>query len=109
VRVKNVDILIQDLQKTIEALETLSDNPATAGDPIDELLDQLFQHKIDLVSLTLNTASPPYQHAAQAMKQAAAKAERAVQEPARIDEAAAAVASAIPKLAKLLDSVIPIN
>jgi methyl-accepting chemotaxis protein len=108
-RVKNVDILIQDLQKTIEALETLSDNPATAGEQIDELLDQLFQHKIDLVNLTLNTSSQPYQHAALAMKQAASKAERAVKEAKQIGEAAAAVTSAVGKLAKLLDSVIPIN
>jgi len=102
VRVNNVDILIQDLQKTIAALEALGDS-----EQIDELLDQLFQHKIDLVNATLNTASQPYQHAAQAMKQAAAKAERAAKEPARVDEATAAVAGAVAKLAKLLDSVIP--
>ncbi len=102
-----MDILIEDLQKTIEALETLSNGPQATGEQIDELLDQLFQHKIDLVSANLNTASQPYQHAAQAMKQAVAKAERAAKEPARLDEAASAVAGAIAKLAKLLDSVIP--
>jgi len=102
-----VDNLIQDLQKTIEALETLSDQPATAGEQIDELLDQLFQQKIDLVATTLNVASPPYQQAALAMKQAAGQAARAVKEPAQLAEATGAVAEAITKLAKLLDSVIP--
>lgn len=102
-----MDILIQDLQKTIEALETLSDKPVADGGQIDELLDQLFQHKIDLVSATLSVSSPSYQQAAQAMKQAAAKAERAAKEPARVGEAEQAVAEAIAKLAKLFDSIIP--
>ena len=102
-----MDILIQDLQKTIEALETLSERPATAGESVDELLDQLFQHKIDLLNTALNTAAPPYKDAAAAMKQAAAQAQRAAKEPARLAEAAAAVAGAVGRLAKLLDSVIP--
>jgi len=102
-----VDILIQDLQKIIEALETLSGNPATAGEQIDEWLDQLFQQKIDLVGTAPNPASQPYKDAALAMKQAAAKAERAAKEPALLAEASRAVAEAITKLAKLLDSVIP--
>ena len=102
-----MDNLIQDLQKTIEALETLSDRPATAGEQIDELLDQLFQQKIDLVATTLNVSSQPYQHAALAMKQAASKTQRAAKEHAPLGEAAQAVAEAIGKLARLLDSVIP--
>lgn len=102
-----MDILIQDLQKTIEALETLSENPQTANEAVDELLDQLFQHKTDLVAAPLNTASPPYQQAAQAMKQAAALAALAAKEPARAGEAAQAVALAIGKLARLLDRAAP--
>jgi methyl-accepting chemotaxis protein len=105
VRVKNVDSLIQDLQKTIEALETLSDRPATSGEQIDELLDQLFQQKIDLVGSSLNVSSQPFQQASQAMKQAAAKAVHAVKEPTRVDEMNKAVSDAITKLARLLDSV----
>jgi len=104
-----VDSLIQDLQKTIEALETLGDRPATAGEQIDELLDQLFQQKIDLVSASLNVSSQPFLQASQAMKQAAAKAVRAVKEPARVGEMAKAVADAITKLARLLDGVTPID
>jgi len=99
---------MQDLQKTIEALETLGEAPATAGEQIDDLLDPLFQHKIDLVSATLNVSTQPYQQAAAAMRQAAAKAERAVKEPARVGEASRAVAEAVAKLAKLQDSLFPI-
>lgn len=109
VRVKNVDSLIKDLQKTIEALETLSDRPATAGEQIDELLDQLFQQKIDLVNASVNVSSQPFQQASQAMKQAASKATRAVKEPARADEMAKAVADAITLLANLLDGMPPIS
>lgn len=100
--------LIQDLQKTILALETLSASSATASDQIDELLDQLFQQKIDLVKASLNLSSVPYQQAAAAMSEAAAKAARAVKEPARIGEMARAVADAIGKVARLLDNVVPI-
>lgn len=111
VRVKNVDTLIQDLQKTIETLEILSEMPATAGDQIDELLDQLFQQKIDLVHSSLNASSQPFQQAAQAMKQAASKTTRAAKEPApaRLAEMAKAVSDAITKLARLLDNASPIN
>ena len=103
-----MDSLIQDLQKTIEALETLSDKIPSAREQIDEQLDQLFQQKIDLVSATLNVSSQPYHHASQAMKQAAAKATGAVKDPARIDEMSKTVAEAIAKLAKLLDNLTPI-
>ena len=100
-----MESLIQDLQTTILALETLSDSPETAGSQIEELLDQLFQQKIDLMNASLNTSSAPFQQAAQAMSLAAAKAERAVKDRARIGEMATAVANAIGKLARLLDNV----
>jgi predicted metal-dependent hydrolase len=109
VRVKNVDSLIQELQKTIEALETLSDRPATAGEEIDELLDQLFQQKIDLLNAPVNASSQPFQLAALALQQATAKAVLAVKEPARVGEMTTAVADAITKLARLLDSINPIS
>lgn len=100
--------LIQDLQKTISALETMSESPATACEQIDELLDQLFQQKIDLMNASMNVASAPFQQASSAMKQAAGKAERARQDPARLNEMLEAVNDAIGKLAKLLDNVAPI-
>lgn len=104
-----MDSLIQDLQKTIEALESLGSQPATAGEQADELLDQLFQHKIDLVHATLNTTSPLFQQAATAMKQAAAKAAKAVKEPALFDAAVKAIALAIHQLAKLLDNTASLH
>lgn len=104
-----MDSLIQYLQKTIEALETLSDSSSPEGEKIDELLDQLFQQKIDLVRVSLNVSSLPYQLAAEAMKQAAAKATLCAKEPARVGEATKAVTGAITKLSKLLDSVMPLG
>ena len=104
-----MDSLIQDLQKTIEALETLSEMPATAGDQIDELLDQLFQQKIDLVNATLNLSSHLFQETSHAMAAAASKAERTVKDPSRVNELTKGVSDAITKLAKLLDSAAHIN
>ncbi len=101
--------LIQEVQKTIVALEKLSESPKTASDQIDELLDQLFQQKIDLVGATRNESTASYQRALQAMGQAAAKAERAMKAPERIPEMAAAVSDAIAKVARVLDNVVPIE
>lgn len=103
-----MDSLIQDLQKTIEALEMLGDKMPPAREHLDELLDQLFQQKIDLVNATLNTSSQPYHHASQAIKQAAAKSVGAAKDPAQIAGMSKSVSDAIAKLAKLLDSVSPI-
>ncbi len=104
-----MDSLIKDLQKTIEALETLSDMPATAGEQIDELLDQLFQQKIDLVRASLNASSQAFQQASHAMKLAASKASRTVKEPTQVGEMGKAVAEAVSKLARLLDSATSID
>ena len=104
-----MDSLIQQLQKTIEALETLNEKPATAGEHIDELLDQLFQQKIDLLRVTCNASSPAFQQALQALQQAAIKSSRTVKEPARLGEMTKAVSDAITKLAKLLDSAHPLG
>jgi hypothetical protein len=102
-----MESLIQNLQRTIRALETLSEKKLPEADQVDELLDQLFQQKIDLVNVTVSNASPVYQQAAQAMTQAAARVEKAVKEPSRMDEAIPVVFDAIAKLAKLLNHVMP--
>lgn len=103
-----MDTLLQDLQKTIAAVEALSAKPATASERVDALLDQLFQHKTDLVNAPLHRASPLAGQAASALKQAASQAEQALQDPRRLAEASRAVSDAISKLAKLLDHVLPL-
>ena len=104
-----MDSLIQDLQKTILAVEKLSGSTASASDQLDELLDQLFQQKIDLVNASLNVTSGVYLQAAWAMKDAAGKAELAVQDPAKLVEMEKAIAGAINKLSRLLDHVSSIE
>jgi len=102
-----MESLIQNLQRTIRALETLSEKKLPEADQVDELLDQLFQQKIDLVNVTVSSSSPVYLQAAQAMSQAATRVEKAVKEPSRTDEAIPVVFDAIGKLAKLLNHVMP--
>lgn len=97
--------LLQNLQRTIKALETLSEKGLSQADQIDELLDQLFQQKIDLVNLTTNTAAPVYQQATQALGQAASKAEKAVKDNGQLRDALATVTDATGKLTKLLNHV----
>ncbi|BBA36259.1 uncharacterized protein sS8_4329 [Methylocaldum marinum] len=102
-----MESLIQNLQRTIRALETLSEQKLPEADQVDELLDQLFQQKIDLVNLSVSSSSPAYQQAVQAMSQAAARVEKAAKEPSRLNEAVPVVFDAVGKLAKLLNHVMP--
>ncbi len=102
-----MESLIQNLQRTIRALETLSEKKLPEADQVDELLDQLFQQKIDLVNINVSNSSPIYQQAVQAMNQAATHVERAVKEPSRTAEAVPVVFDAVGKLAKLLNHVMP--
>lgn len=101
-----MDRVIADLQKTIQALETLSTNQPALAEQCDELLDPLYQQKIDLVAASLNVESPAYQQALQAISTAAGKVEKAVKHPAAPDDAFKAVESAIPRLARLLDQAV---
>lgn len=98
--------LLQNLQRTIKALETLSDKGLPQAEQVDEMLDQLFQQKIDLANINANTGWPVYQQAAQALGQAASKAEKAVKDQGQIKDMMAAVNDAIGKLTKLLNNAV---
>jgi Asp-tRNA(Asn)/Glu-tRNA(Gln) amidotransferase A subunit family amidase len=96
--------LQQNLQRTIRALETLSEKGHPEVELVDELLDQLFQQKIDLVNMTTNPSAPAYQQASQALAHAATRAEKAGRDAAHFKDMVAAVKDAITKLAKLLSN-----
>jgi hypothetical protein len=98
---------MQDLQKTILALEKISEESPAGSEQIDELLDQLFQQKIDLAGFSVNETTQAYQQAVQAMSRAAAKAERAVRDAGAIPEMLGVVAHAISGLARVLDRLVP--
>lgn len=100
-----MDRLIADLQKTIQALETVSENLPELAEQADELLDQLFQQKTDLATLSFNPGSPFYQQALQAVSSAAGKVERLAKKTGSATEAFLAVETAITRLARLLDQI----
>lgn len=95
--------LIQNLQRTIRALESLSKKPLAEVEQVEELLDQLFQQKIDLVNLRVNPASPLFQQVTQAMGLAAGHAEKALRLPTTTAESLPHIHHAIEKLGKLLN------
>ncbi len=102
-----MDQLTENLQRIIKALETLSAHSGTSSAPLDELLDQLFQQKIDLAQTSLNTSSPTYQQAANELATASTKAERAINNPSSATALVPSVEQAIGRVAKLLNSVSP--
>ena len=97
--------LLQNLQRTIRALETLSEKGIPESDRVDELLDQFFQQKIDLVNLNPTTSSALYQQAAQALGNAAARAEKIAKDPSHFRDIVPTLNDAIGKLAKLLNQL----
>lgn len=102
-----MDKLTEDLQRMIKALDVLNRHPSAASEPIDELLDQLFQQKIDLVGVSLNTAAPLYRQAAQDLAAAITKAERAAKHPSEALALIPSVEGVINRVARLLNSVAP--
>ncbi len=102
-----MDTLTEDLMRVIKALEALNDHPNAASEPIDELLDQLFQQKIDLAAASINTASAVYKQAVQGLTTATAKAERAARNPSSAATLIPSVEDAIGRVAKLLNNVVP--
>jgi pterin-4a-carbinolamine dehydratase len=101
-----MDNLQQSLQRTIKALEALSEKDLAESEQIDELMDQLFQQKIDLANLNMNASAPIYQQASQAFGQVASRAEKAAKNPALLRETLPAIKDAIAKLAKLLNHLV---
>lgn len=99
--------LIRDLNRTIYALEKLGE--LAPSEQVDEWLDQLFQQKIDLAKANLSPHSQALQPAAQAVRQAANKLERALKHKIPLAEQQAIVQDAVIKLSRLLDSAIPMN
>lgn len=102
----NMDKLAEDLKRIIKALESLNEHPTAASEPIDELLDQLFQQKTDLAAASINTTTTVYKQAVHQLAAATAKAERAAKNPSSAASLIPNVAQAIDGVAKLLDSVI---
>ncbi len=98
--------LFHNLQRTIKALEILSDKGLPQAEQLDELLDQLFQQKIDLSNLSPNPSSPAYQQASHALGLAASRAERAAKDPAQLRDLIPIVTDAIGKLTKVLNHVV---
>ncbi len=95
--------LLQNLQRTIRALESLSEKPLTETEQVEALLDQLFQQKIDLVNLQVNAGSPLFQQAAHAVSLAATQTEKAIRTPTAIGDALTQVEDAASKLGSLLN------
>ena len=98
-----METLNQNLQRTIRALESLSEKPMVEVEQVEELLDQLFQQKIDLVNYQINPASSLLQQTTQALGLAATHTEEAVRQPAHVAHALPFVHEAIEKLGKLLN------
>ena len=96
--------LLHNLQRTIKALEVLSEKNLPETEQAYELLDQLFQQKIDLLNLSGGHSGPAYQQASQAFGQAAVRAERGKKDAAHLREAVPIIEDAMAKLAKYLNS-----
>lgn len=99
-----MDNLSNELQNVIRALEQVSDHAGTHSDAVYEILDQLYQQKMDLATASPHAASPNYKQAAEAIRAAAAKVKAAQRDKNRLGEALRAVSDATGKLNRVLDN-----
>lgn len=99
-----MDILSSELQNAIRALEQIADQAGDQGDLVDELLDRLYQQKMDATSTPLHAASPHYKKAVEAMRAAGGKVKSAQRDKGRLAEALSAVSEAAAKLNRVLDN-----
>ena len=98
-----MDNLGNELQNAIRALEQVSEHAEAHSDVVYELLDQLYQQKVDLVNASPHTATPNYKAAAEAMRTAAFKVKAAQRDKNHLADALRTVSDATGKLNRLLD------
>lgn len=99
-----MDNLSNELQNAIRALEQVSDHAGVHSDAVYELLDQLYQQKMDLAIASPHVAAPNYKLAVEAIAKAGAKVKSAQRDKNRLEEALHAVSEATGKLNRVLDS-----
>ncbi|BBL69676.1 hypothetical protein [Methylogaea oryzae] len=99
-----MDNLSSELQNAIRALEQVGDHAGAHSDAVDELLDQLYQQKMDLAGAPPHAASPNYKQAVEAMRAAGAKVKSAQRDKNRLADALRAVSEATAKINRVLDN-----
>lgn len=99
-----MDTLNNELQNVIRVLEQISDQAGANSDAVYELLDQLYQQKMDLNLATPHAAAPNYKLAMEAMRAAAGKVKAAQRDKNRLAEALRAVSDATGKINRVLDN-----
>ncbi|MEY2701027.1 MAG: hypothetical protein RIQ52_1782 [Pseudomonadota bacterium] len=98
-----MDKLTTELQKIIQSLESISSKQSAHADRSDELLDQCFQFKIDLMAASISPNNPAYAPALQSLSAAAGKLSKAARQQLPAEEAFAACEQAGKRLAQLLN------
>lgn len=96
--------LDSELQNVIRALEQIGDHAGAHSDKLYELLDQLYQQKMDLTAASPHTASPNYKLATDAMRSACGKVKSAQRDKNRLADALRSVSEATGKLNRVLDN-----
>lgn len=99
-----MDNLNNELQNVIRALEQIGDHAGVHSEAVYELLDQLYQQKMDLANTPPRAAQPNYKQAGEAMRAACAKLKSAQRDKNRLADALQAVSEATGKLNRVLDN-----
>jgi hypothetical protein len=91
-----------ELKSMIREMEKLRDSRQPPDDRIVELLDRLYQQKLDLIRARIDSATVKYQHALDALNEAVAGTRDAIQDLAKLEEALRKIAKAVGRLADLI-------
>lgn len=88
--------------KNLEALRDMVDPPVEA---LNEILDELYQLRIDLIEAAIKRDTEKYKKAATAMKKAAKETKESIDDLAKLEKAIEKVAKSIGKAGDLLGKI----
>lgn len=95
-----------ELQNLIRVLEQIGERAGVHSDMLYELLDQLYQQKMDLTTVALQPTSPHYKQAAESLHCVCGKLKAAQRDKSRLAEALRSVSDVTSKLNRVLDNAV---
>lgn len=93
----------KELQNMIRDMERLRDLRQPPDDGLLELLDRLYQQKLDLIKAGIDSATGEYRDLFDALKDAAASTREATSDLTKLEGALNKIAKVVSKIAKLVD------
>ena len=97
--------LMEELENTIQNLESVRDSQDAPPDELLQQLDALYEQQIMLIAAAINEDTQQYAAALDAMTQAAKTTSTAIADLTKLEESIGKVATAIAKVSEVLQKI----